>query len=115
MDKQVIFVIAVAVGSMVGFSGFFISPSAPTAPNERPLYSPDDIRFKYQQADLKKPKRPKQTASSSVPEFSKSGKPSPTTTTSARGSDDSSEDSNDDPNEEPSITDHEPQEEPDLN
>lgn len=110
MDRQIIFAVAIAIGSMLGFSGFFLS-SAPPQPDARPAYAPEDIRQKFQQADAKKPKRKNQTTS--VPQLSKSGKPSPTTTLSAGGSDDSGGDSAQDSNEEPSVSD-EPQEEPPL-
>ena len=115
MDRQIIFAIAVALGSMLAFSGFFLS-SAPSEPGAHPTYAPDDIRYKYQQADAKKPKRAKQTASAKGSEFAKSGKPSSSTTTWSSGGsdDDSSGDTSDGENEEPSLTDHEPQEEPAL-
>ena len=118
LDKQVLAVICAAILSMVGLSGYFLAPAGPPrAAHERPLYAPDDIRYKYQQEALRHPKKAKpEAAESSIPEFSKSGKPKHNKTVSAGGGSDDSSSENDDgtgePNEE--LSEHEPQEEPPL-
>jgi hypothetical protein len=99
---------------MVGFSGFFFAPAAPArAPHERSLYTPDDIRYKFQQADLKHPKKKQQqSAESGVPEFTSDKKVAPNKTVSAGGRDEGS--GSDDAEDDQELSDHEAQEEPEL-
>lgn len=103
MDREIIFATVIAVAGMLGFAGLFLG-SDPSTPSERPIYAPDDIRYRLQQADLKKPKHKGSATSTTAATPSDTG-------SSSSGSD---SDSGDDSNEEPSVTDHPPEEEPPL-
>lgn len=106
IDKDSILAITFAVLA-VAFLSLFIFAPGDEMPDEfaRPDYAADDIRYSMQQDEKKHPKK-KQAA---VPEsFVTDG------STSAGGSDGSIDDSDDGANEEPDISDHEPQEEPEI-
>jgi FtsZ-interacting cell division protein ZipA len=100
MDRQTLIVIAAGALAIALFAGFYMSPqstqsaTAQVQVEERPSYSKDDIRYKYQQAEIKERKK------------NKGHKPPPPSTSDDTGSDDAPSN-----NEEPSL-DHDPQEEP---
>ena len=110
LDRQIMMAVGAAVFAMliVGVTMLTPSSSGPVDTSSRPPYSKDDIRYPYQQAELKEAKKhPKKPGAKPQPEqFVTDG----STTSGGSGGDDGS--SGDDPNEEPSVTDHEPQEEP---
>lgn len=105
MDRQIIFAIAVAVGTMLGFSGLFFGPKPPVGEQPRPQYAPEDIRHSLAQADAKKKKSKKSKKSKKpVKEEFASG-------TSSSGGD-SNGDAGDDANQEPSAEEPEAEEPP---
>lgn len=107
LDKDYLLAGIFALLAVVFFSFFIFAPSDQTRDEHaRPAYAKDDIRYPYQQAEAKNPKKKKAVAQDS---FVTDG------STSA-GSSDSSGDSVEDEgaNEEPDITDHDPQEEPEI-
>jgi hypothetical protein len=104
MDNQNVLVIGGAVVGMFVLGGFFLSGPAQRDHN-RPTYTEDDIRYKFQQEDLKKKKKTgtKKTAVQT-----------PTYASGTSSNAGSSSDFSGGDNEEPSVFDHEPQEEPPL-
>jgi hypothetical protein len=103
MDRQTIMVLCIAIVGLTLFGGVYLSSPKPRDSAVRHLYAQDDIRFKLQKEDLKKPKT-KKAKPAAVPIISSSE-------SSGGGSDESSADES---NEEPSISDGETQEEPSL-
>jgi len=104
MDRQIIFAVAIAVGTMLGFSGLFFGQTPPSD-QPRPQYAPDDVRYSHQQADLKKKKKTKKPQKPAKEEFT-SG------TTSTGGGDSSSSDAGEGENEEPAAEEPEAEEPP---
>ncbi len=100
MDNQNVLVIGAAVVGIFVFGGIFLS-----GPDKRevarPTYAVEDIRYKYQQEDLKKKKSRKTVTQ--APTYAPGGSSSGSSGGSYGGD-----------NEEPSVFDHEPQEEPPL-
>lgn len=101
MDRQTIMVLCCAIIGLTLFGGIYLSSPKPRD-HARPVYAQEDIRYKLQQEDAKKPKT-KKTKPAATPIISSSE--------STGGGDDSSSDES---NEEPSISDGDPQEEPSL-
>lgn len=106
MDRQTIIVVCGAIVGLTLFGGIFLSSPKTRGDHARPIYAQDDVRYKLQQEELKKPKTKKQKPPAAEPIISSSE--------SSGGGEISSDESNDESSEEPSITDHEPQEEPSL-
>ena len=102
MDNQNILVIGAAIVAIFVFGGFFLSGPA-HRDAKRPTYAVEDIRYKYQQEDLKKKKK-KKTVERAPVYATGSGSSNSGSTNDASGGD----------NEEPSVFEHEPQEEPPL-
>jgi hypothetical protein len=100
MDRQTIIVLCCAIIGLTLFGGIYLS-SPKTRDHARPVYAQDDIRYKLQQQDAKKPKTKKTNPSAPIMSSSES----------SGGGDVSSDDES---NEEPSISDGDPQEEPSL-
>lgn len=100
MDRQTILVFFAVIVGLTLFGGVYLS-SPKTRDLARPVYAQDDIRFKLQQEDAKKPK-------------TKMNKPAAPIITSSESSGGGEVSSDDETNEEPSIADGDPQEEPSL-
>lgn len=124
MDRQTIMVLCCAVIGLTLFGGMYLSGTPMKAANlERPLYAKEDIRYKFQQEDAKKPK-PKKVE----PAVEPTAEPSVVTNTtglssskrkglsSSKPRSSSSEDSSseDESSDESSSGDEEAQEEPEL-
>ncbi len=105
MDRQTIIVVCGAIVGLTLFGGIFLSSPKTRGDHARPIYAQDDVRYKLQQEELKKPKTKKQKPAA---------EPIISSSESSGGGEVSSDESNDESSEEPSITDHEPQEEPSL-
>jgi hypothetical protein len=103
MDRQTIMVLCCAIIGLTLFGGVYLSSPKPRDTSVRHAYAQDDIRFKLQQEDLKKPKAKKKAKPAATPIISSSE--------SSGGGDGSTDDES---NEEPSISDGESQEEPSL-
>ena len=68
MDRELIFIVAFGIMGLALFGGMYLgdgkpsTASASTVVHERPAYSKDDIRYKFQQEEAKqnkhKPKKP---------------------------------------------------------
>jgi hypothetical protein len=101
MDRQTIMVLCAAIIGLTLFGGVYLASPKPRDTTVRHAYAQDDIRYKFQQDDLKKPKTKKKTAAQPVISSSES----------SGGSD---EPSDDESNEEPSLDDGGSQEEPSL-
>jgi hypothetical protein len=95
MDQQNVLVIGGAVVGLFVVGGMFLSAPEAQRAGSRPTYAEDDIRYKFQQEDLKRKKAGKKSVARDD------------------GDDHSPAPSGGD-NEEPSVFDHEPQEEPPL-
>ena len=109
MDRQIILAVGFAIFCMLIFGGMFLGSGATGGGGDpaRTAYSPDDIRYRFQQAEAKQAKKKHKTrAQSPAPDQNVSDG-----FTSSGGGDSNS---SDDSNEEPSLSDHEPQEEPPL-
>lgn len=112
VDKDFLLALGAAFLTVVFFSFFIFAPGTTggtsIAPDdmERPLYAPDDIRYQYQQAELKNPKKKQAKVKES---FVTDG-----STSAGAGNGDIDESVGEPSNEEPDVTDHPPQEEPDL-
>jgi hypothetical protein len=102
MDRQTIMVLCCAIIGLTLFGGVYLSSPKQRDTTVRHEYAQEDIRFKLQQEDLKKPKAKKKAKPAAVPIISSSE--------SSGGSNESSDDAS---NEEPSIDDG-AQEEPSL-
>ena len=102
MDRQTLIVLCCAIIGLTLFGGIYLSSPKARDPATRHVYAQDDIRYKLQQEDAKKPKtkKPKPAAAPIISSSESSG-----------GGDVSSDDES---NEEPSISDGDPQEEPSL-
>ena len=116
LDRQTIMAVGIAVFGMLMVAATILGPTSrdPAVDvSERAAYSKDDVRYTYQQADIKEAKKhPKRAPKKTGPEkFVTDGS---TSSGSSGGSDDSG-DSGEDPNEEPSVFDHDAQEEPPNN
>jgi len=103
MDRQTIMVLCCAIIGLTLFGGVYLASPKARDPGVRHAYAQDDIRYKLQQEDLKKPKAKKKAKPAAMPTISSSE--------STGGSDESSDDTS---NEEPSIDDGGSQEEPSL-
>lgn len=101
MDRQTIIVLCCAIIGLTLFGGIYLSSPKTRDPAVRHVYAQDDIRYKLQQEDAKKPKTKK----------TKPAAPIISSSESSGGGDASSDDES---NEEPSTSDSEPQEEPSL-
>jgi hypothetical protein len=66
MDRPTLLALAGAIVALAIFSGFFFAPKG-SARYERPAYAQDDIRYKYQQADLKEKAKAKKKKNRSAP------------------------------------------------
>lgn len=100
MDRQTILVFFGVIVGLTLFGGVYLS-SPKTRDLAHPVYAQDDIRFKLQQEDSKKPK-------------TKKNKPAAPIISSSESSGGGEVSSDDETNEEPSISDADPQEEPSL-
>lgn len=104
LDKDVLLAIGVAALAVTFFSLVIFAPGDETqADYERPAYAQDDIRYRYQQEEARNPK--KKRTPPAEESFVTDG------STSAGGGGD---DEGDFSNEEPPVSDHEPQEEPEI-
>jgi hypothetical protein len=104
IDKEYILAGLFALITIVLFSFVIYAPSDELRTERaRPIYAKDDVRYRYQQDELKHPKKKKKAVEDS---FVTDG------SSSSSSNDDSAED--DSPAEEPSVSDHEPQEEPEI-
>jgi hypothetical protein len=101
MDRQTIMVLCFAIIGLTLFGGIYLSSPKPRDPSVRHVYAQDDIRYKLQREDLKKPKT------------NKKAKPAAPIISSSESSGGSDESSDEESNEEPSI-DGAIQEEPSL-
>jgi hypothetical protein len=102
MDRQTIMVLCCAIVGLTLFGGVYLSSPKSRDTTVRHAYAQDDIRFKLQQQDAKKPKTKKKKPAA---------QPIISSSESSGGSDSSSDE---EPSEEPSILDGESQEEPSL-
>ena len=100
MDNQNTLVIGGAIVGMFVIGGFFLS-GPDRHDRSRPAYATEDVRYRFQQEDLKKKKKNKKTTRR-APTYA-TGNSSNAGAVSERSE-----------NEEPSVFDHEPQEEPPL-
>jgi hypothetical protein len=103
MDRQTIMVLCCTIIGLTLFGGIYLSSPKQRDPNVQRVYAQDDVRYKLQQEELKKPKPKKKAKPAAAPVTSSSS--------SSGGGDDSGDDES---NEEPPISDGEPQEEPSL-
>jgi len=99
MDNQNTLVIGGAVVGMFVIGGFFLS-GPDRHDRGRPAYANEDVRYKFQQEDLKK--KTNKMSARRAPTYA-TGNSSNAGAASERSE-----------NEEPSVFDHEPQEEPPL-
>ena len=119
MDNQTLFVAAFAAIAMLIFGSFYLNPAPSSADgvttadaSAQHTYAPDDIRYKFQQEEAKKRLKEKKEHPNAAKMPKTSG------SSGSGGSDgDSSDDSSDGSSlsDHPALSDHEPQEEPELN
>ena len=112
MDSQTTFVTVIASLAMLIFGSFYLGSGPSTADGvdaqdarPQPVYTPDDIRYKYQQEDIRKKQKELKLHPGGMPKTS--GGANSSGADSGAGDDSGSDD-------EPSLSDHEPQEEPEL-
>ncbi|MBP6014757.1 MAG: hypothetical protein KBA31_21220 [Alphaproteobacteria bacterium] len=67
MDRQLIFIVCLGIVGLTVFGGFYLSPAASTADQPRSTFSPDDIRYKFQQADAKEAAKHKKKPKAETP------------------------------------------------
>jgi hypothetical protein len=117
MDSQTSFVAVIASLAMLIFGSFYLGSdsgsgtgtadgAAQDVAEARPqaLYSPDDVRYKYQQEEIRRKQKEKKLHPGGMPK----------TTSAPASSSGSDSGASDDSDDEPSLSDHEPQEEPEL-
>ena len=111
MDSQTSFVAVIASLAMLIFGSFYLGSGSSTAngvdaqdARPQPVYTPDDIRYKYQQEDIRKKQKELKLHPGGMPK----------TSSAPANSSGSDSGASDDSNDEPSLSDHEPQEEPEL-
>jgi hypothetical protein len=102
MDRQTIMVLCCAIIGLTLFGGVYLSSPKPRDSAVRHAYAQDDIRYKLQKEDAKKPKAKKKKPAAT---------PIISSSESSGGSDESSSEES---SEEPSVDDGGSQEEPSL-
>ncbi len=110
MDRQLIFIVCFGIVGLTVFGGFYLSPATTPSDQPRVTYSPDDIRYKYQQAEAKEAAKRKNKPKAEVPakdEFITNG-----ATSSGGSSDSSSDESSDNSADESGVEEPEAEEPP---